>query len=113
MRLMRLKRPSLANKTDEANGGGPIRPTRLKRPSTANEANEADEDIEADVARPMRLMRLKRLSPADKADKANGAKPMGLMRAMVDSIFVGIIGAGGWMNNVDSPVHERRLGRQR
>jgi hypothetical protein len=37
---------------------------------------------------------------------------IGLMRAVVGLIFVGIIGAGGWMNNADSQVHERRPGRQ-
>ncbi len=37
---------------------------------------------------------------------------VGLMRAVVGSIFVGIIGVGGWMNDADSQVHERRPGRQ-
>jgi hypothetical protein len=37
---------------------------------------------------------------------------LGLMRAAVGSFFVGIIGAGGWMNNANSQVHERRPRRQ-
>ncbi len=34
-----------------------------------------------------------------------------LMGAVAGSIFVGIIGAGGWEDNADSQVHERRQGQ--
>jgi hypothetical protein len=103
-RSLRLTSPSPADKALEADGARPMRLTRLKRPSTSDKANGANR------GRPMRPTRLKRPSPANKADKANGAKLMGLMRALVGSILVGIIGAGDWMNNADSPVHERRPG---
>jgi hypothetical protein len=106
MRPTRLTSLSPADKALEANGARPMRPTRLKRPSTSNKADGAD------GGRLMRPMRLKRPSPADEADEANGAKPMGLMRALASSILVGIIGAGDWMNNADSPVHEHRPRQQ-
>ena len=50
-----------------------MRPMRLKRPSLAGKVDEADGDIEPDGARLMRPMMLKRPSPAGEADEAEEA----------------------------------------
>jgi hypothetical protein len=94
----------------EANGARLMRPMRLKRPSLADKANEAD------GGRPIRLMRPIRafvgsmgafVGSMGAADGLIGAVASGsvgaiessmiafvcLMRAVVGSIFVGIIGA--------------------
>ncbi len=71
----------MADKALEADGARPMRLMRLKRPSPADKFDEADaasvanEALEADGARPMRPTRLKTPSPANKVDEANGMEP--------------------------------------